>query len=225
MRHSKPCSQHSHTLRIRVAGDYAEIITRLRPAHKWLGVQPLGPNLRNARCGSAPDSPAAGVRYSVGRWMGPPARSCFGARTSLGGIFTGPMDEFAHRLKGLASEHFHWPVCELTVHSPCLGAPRPLLNMEFAVPSSLFRSSHVTSVLAHRAARWLHVAISPRLAMTSFRFAHSSPPSGWMGDFHLQVTSRLAFAYRLTAPFRTLRAKAGALQKRARGGAASSMEF
>ena len=43
-------------------------------------------------------------------------------------------------------------------------------------------------MLVHRAAALLYV-LQPHLAMMPLRFAHPSPPSGWIEDFHLQLSS------------------------------------
>jgi hypothetical protein len=66
--------------------------------------------------------------------------------------------------------------------------PVPLMDMGFAITCSLARHRRpYHPVLVHRPAYLFHASFRPHLAVTPFRFARPSPPSGWSEDFHLQA--------------------------------------
>src|SRR5664279_645197 len=62
------------------------------------------------------------------------------------------------------------------------------MDMGFAITCSLARHRRpYHPVLVHRPAYLFHASFRPHLAVTPFRFARPSPPSGWSEDFHLQA--------------------------------------
>src|ERR1700716_507758 len=108
----------------------------------------------------------------------PSADFCAAVRSSCGDL--SPDSGTQHRSPEVRSTAF-------AARPPDL-PPRPLMAVDFAISSSLVRPGRpLYPVLVHRAAALLHASFRPRLATTPLRFANSSPPSGWIEDFHLQA--------------------------------------
>jgi len=72
-------------------------------------------------------------------------------------------------------------------HLPNL-QPRTLMDMDFVASSQLVQPKlpHIR-FLSVPGAPGLHASLEPCLATTLLRFANTSPPSGCVEDFHLQV--------------------------------------